>query len=101
MPRITLGGFLRSFDPSLRYLHPMFVRAGIDNEAALMVLTSWGPYHVDNFFSGLQDPKTRGPLDEKIRCALVDRFCHQYCLCGKCPNPLPPCRTCNGKLLRV
>ncbi|KAJ7795157.1 hypothetical protein B0H14DRAFT_3496341 [Mycena olivaceomarginata] len=57
MPGLTLRSFLRSFDPSLAYLHPMFARAQIDNEAALMSLTSWGPYHVDNSFPVYKTPK--------------------------------------------
>jgi hypothetical protein len=51
--------FLESFTPSLLYLYPTFVQAGITDQEALNCLASWPRFNLVEFFSGLEDPAVR------------------------------------------
>jgi hypothetical protein len=60
--------FLESFTPSLLYLYPTFVRAGITDQETLDCLASWPRFNLVEFFSGLEDPvaaQTKGKGQEK------------------------------------
>ncbi|KAJ7801183.1 hypothetical protein B0H14DRAFT_3489947 [Mycena olivaceomarginata] len=97
----SVHDFLSSFDPSLAHLHPVFMKAEIDNHQCLKSLATWGPFHIKEFFGAnnlIIDPRTGKRLSPEILDALVQRFCHNSCICGECTDPFPLTRMCPAQL---
>ncbi|KAJ7894503.1 hypothetical protein B0H14DRAFT_2559277 [Mycena olivaceomarginata] len=69
--------FLESFSPSLLYLYPTFVQAGITREAHLDCIATWPRFNVAEFFGGLADPfaaqtQGRGQGQAKLKKVVVE-----------------------------
>jgi hypothetical protein len=69
--------FLDSFSPSLLYLHPTFVQAGITRQAHLDTIATWPRFNVAEFFGGLADPfaaqtQGRGQGQAKLKKVVVE-----------------------------
>ncbi|KAJ7758410.1 hypothetical protein B0H14DRAFT_2634718 [Mycena olivaceomarginata] len=48
--------FLESFEPSLLYLHPTFIQAGITSQEHLDSIALWPRFNLVEFLGGLEDP---------------------------------------------
>jgi hypothetical protein len=69
--------FLESFSPSLLYLYPTFVQAGITRQAHLDCIATWPRFNVAEFFEGLADPfaaqtQGRGQGHAKLKKVVVE-----------------------------
>jgi hypothetical protein len=87
--------FLDSFHPTLVHLLSAFQRAKFYDDRQLWLISTWPRHRITSFFSAMHGPPgTSDTLAPEVVEALATRLYDNRCICGECPNVLPPQRTC-------